>query len=362
MPSSTSSFERVVPALPWRRILIAVALLTAAATLGWEIRCRTWGYTATLNDTADLWAQQRRKVRPDSLVIIGDSRPLFDLDLDALEQGLGRRPVQLALAGSCAYPVLADLAADEDFHGTVIVGLVPLMFLAPGGPLLATSEKALKRYHHGTWAERSGHYIGRFLEERLAFLKQNDLTLESLLKRLPIPNRPRALIPPPFPPDFATVDPERRSRMTDKCARPGELQTRIKEGWLPLFTPPPPPSFVPKDVFLAGVGSAIETRFRDTAAAVKKIGARGGQVVFVRFPVTGRLKQLEDAATPRAGPWTRLLAETGAPGIYFEDYPELASFDCPEWSHLSAPDSVAFTQRLVPHLQKALAKGTEAAH
>ncbi len=42
------------------------------------------------------------------------------------------------------------------------------------------------------------------------------------------------------------------------------------------------------------------------------------------------------------------------PGIYFEDYPELADFTCPEWSHLSAGDSVEFTKRLVPHLRAAL--------
>jgi hypothetical protein len=77
-------------------------------------------------------------------------------------------------------------------------------------------------------------------------------------------------------------------------------------------------------------------------------------VVFVRFPVTGELKKLEDAATPREGPWDHLLAATRAPGIYFEDYPELAGFQCPEWSHLSAPDSVIFTHRLIPHLRQAL--------
>jgi hypothetical protein len=29
-------------------------------------------------------------------------------------------------------------------------------------------------------------------------------------------------------------------------------------------------------------------------------------------------------------------------------------FNCPEWSHLSAGDSVEFSKRLVPHLRKAL--------
>ena len=90
------------------------------------------------------------------------------------------------------------------------------------------------------------------------------------------------------------------------------------------------------------------------AAAVKKLQARGGKIVFIRFPMTADLKELETRATPRAGPWTRIINESGAPGIYFEDYPELASFDCPEWSHLSAPDSVEFSKRLVPHLRDAL--------
>ena len=72
---------------------------------------------------------------------MGDSRPLFDLDLDELEKGLGKRPVQLAIAGSCAFPVLADLANDESFHGTIICSIVPGMFFAPGGPLVETSDK-----------------------------------------------------------------------------------------------------------------------------------------------------------------------------------------------------------------------------
>ncbi len=356
MPSSISSFERAIPGLPWRQLTLAAALLTLAATVAWEIRCRAWGYAPTLNDTPDLWAQRREAVRPDSVVIIGDSRPLFDLDLDELEKGLGHRPVQLALAGSCAYPILADLAADESFHGTVICGLVPGMWLAPGGFLLETSETALKRRRTWTLAQRASHELGMLTEEHIAFLKQEDLTLAMLLLRLPIPNRPGALVPPPFPPYFQTMNRERRTRMTESCAQPGPLQDRVKYGWPALFTPPPPPTYVPKDAFLKGVGEAIEARFKDTAAAVQKLRARGGKVVFVRFPFTGELKKMEDAGAPRAGPWTRMLKDTGAPGIYFEDYPELAGFNCPEWSHLSAPDSVEFTKRLVPHLQQALGR------
>jgi hypothetical protein len=347
-------FERPIPALPWRGMTVVAVLIVCAATFAWELYVRSIGYTPTLNDTEDLWTQVRRRVQPESVVIVGDSRPLFDLDLDELEKGLGKRPIQIALAGSCAYPILADLINDDKFHGTVICSIVPGMFFVPGGPLLETSEKALKRYRTQTVAQRASHHLGMFLEERIAFLKQEDLTLDRLLAKLPIPNRPNAHVPPTFPPDFQTVDHERRMRMTENCAQPGELQTRIQQIWLPLFTPPPPPSYVPREIFMEQMGKAVEARFRDTAAAVNKLRSRGGKIVFVRFPHSGELKALEDRLSPREKTWDPLIKSTGAPGIYYSDFPELSGFNCPEWSHLSAGDSVEFTKRLVPHLRTAL--------
>ena len=260
-------------------------LTVFAAAAAWEIYVRSIGYGPTLNDTEDLWVQARRRVQPESVVIVGDSRPVFDLDLDELERGLGKRPVQLALPGSCAYPVFADLANDESFHGTIICSIVPGMFFAPGGPLLETSEKALGRYHKQTPAQRVSHHLGMFLEEHVAFLKQEDLTLDVLLKQLPIPNRPNAQVPPRFPPYFQTVDRERRARMIEQCAAPGsELARRIQQIWLPLFTPPPPPTYVPKEVFMAEHGQGDRRSFRrydeSRARNSRRAAARSFSFVF----------------------------------------------------------------------------------
>jgi len=348
-------YERPIPALPWRGMTVIVVLVVIAAAAAWEFYCRSIGYGPTLNDNEDLWTQARRRVKPESIVIIGDSRAWFDLDLDELQKGLGKRPEQLAAGGSCAYPVLADLANDERFHGTIICSVVPRMFFAPpGSPPMDRSEKAVRRYHTQTLAQRASQYLAMPLEEHVAFLKQEELTLEDLLKRLPIPNRPGALVPPRFPPYFQSEDRERRARMIEQCAQPGELQSRIQQIWLPLFTPPPPPTYIPQEVFTEKMKKAKEDRFRDTTAAVAKLRARGGKIVFVRFPLTGELKALEDRITPRSDIWNLLVKRTGTPGIYFEDYPELSSFNCPEWSHLSAGDSVEFTKRLIPHLRSAL--------
>ena len=349
-------FERPIPQIPWRGITVIVVVVVIAAACAWEFYCRSLGYGPTLNDNEDLWTINRQRIKPESVVIIGDSRGWYDLDLDELQKGLGKRPVQLAMGGGCAYPVLADLAADKTFHGTIICSFVPWLFFAPPGtPPMERGEKAVRRSHTQTPAQCASQYFAMPLEEHVAFLKQEELTLDDLLKRLPIPNRPGARVPPRLPPYFGTLDRERRARMTEECARPGsELQKRIQQIWLPLFTPHPPPSYIPTDVFMAKMKDAIEKRARDTIAAVEKLRGRGGKVVFVRLPVSGGLKALEDKTTPRNQTWDPLLQGTGAPGIYFEDFPELAGFNCPEWSHLSAGDSVEFSKRLVPHLRAAL--------
>jgi hypothetical protein len=349
-------FERPIPPAPWRGIAVVITIIVITATTVWELYCRSVGYRPTLNDNADLWTLRRQAVQPESIVIIGDSRGWFDLDLDELQKALGKRPLQLAMGGGCAYPMLDDLAKDETFHGTIICSVVPALFFAPpGSPPYVDTEKMVRRSHSQTPAQRISQYLTFPLEEHVAFLKQEDLTLNDLLERLPLPNRPGALVPPRDPPYFQTLDWERRARMTEECARPGsELARRIQQIWLPLFTPPPPPTYIPKDVFLAKMKEAIEQRFIDAIAATNKIRSRGGRIVFVRFPNSGGLKELEDKITPRQKTWDPLLQRTGVPGIYYSDFPELAGFTCPEWSHLSAGDSVEFTKRLIPHLRKAL--------
>jgi len=348
-------FERPIPRAPWRGIAVVITIVVIAATTVWELYCRSIGYAPTLNDNEDLWTLRRRAVKPESLVVIGDSRAWYDVDLDEFEKGLSKRPIQLAGGGMCGFPVLEDLANDQNFHGTIICSIVPRIFFAPPGtPSFERGEKVVKRFHNQTPAQRVSQYLAMPLEEHVAFLKQEELTLDDYLKKLPIPNRPGAQVPPRFPPYFGTEDRERRSRMIEECTNPnGELARRIQQIWLPLFQPPPP-TYIPKDVFMKQMGEAIDKRFHDVVDDIAKIRARGGKIAFVRFPYSGGLKQIEDRDQPRARTWDPLLQQTGAPGIYYSDFPELKDFECPEWSHLSAGDSVEFSKRLVPHLRRAL--------
>lgn len=88
--------------------------------------------------------------------------------------------------------------------------------------------------------------------------------------------------------------------------------------------------------------------------AVQAIEQRGGKVVFIRFPSSGELRTLENKFSPRQLFWEQILSVSGANGIHFEDYPELSSFECPEWSHLTKEDSIEFTRNLMPILEDIL--------
>lgn len=359
MPSSTSSFktyeiDRVIPRHPWLRLAGIALALALALTLSWEMVCRHWGYAPTLNDTSDLWASRRVLLDedPNRTVLIGASRMLFDFNMDVYEQAMGERPLQLATVGTNPGSYLEDLANHPEFKGTVIVGVVPGLFFAPGGPPVSKPTGNLKRYREWSPTQKVSHHLAVMLENRLAFLQQEDLTLNQLLKSLDIPNRPQAKVPPELPPYFYVINEERQAGMTDFAEQDEGIQKRIQQIWLPLFTPPPFPPEMSGDAIHKLIKKMADDTLAATQRRVEAIQKRGGKVVFVRFPSTGGLRELENKITPRAAYWDRVLEETGAPGIHFEDYPELREFDCPEWSHLTKKDAAEFTRRLVPLFQK----------
>src|SRR5436190_19307301 len=144
-------FERPIPTAPWRGIAIVITIIVIVATTAWELYCLSLGYAPTLNDNEDLWTMRRRIVEPESIVIIVDSCAWFDVDLDAFQKGLGKRPIQLAMAGSTVLPALADLADDKNFRGTIVCSIVPHLFFAPtGSPPMDRAETGIKRFHNQT--------------------------------------------------------------------------------------------------------------------------------------------------------------------------------------------------------------------
>jgi hypothetical protein len=88
---------------------------------------------------------------------------------------------------------------------------------------------------------------------------------------------------------------------------------------------------------------------------VAKIRARGGNVVFVRFPASGPAYSSEARSFPRSLSWEPLLHKTGATGVNFADHPQLQGYNLPEWSHMSAADAPRFTQALAGLIVRCIA-------
>jgi hypothetical protein len=354
MPSSTSSFktyqlERIIPRHNWAILALATLFLASLLIFSWELYCRNLGYAPTLNDTKDLWASRRVLIdkEPKRTVLIGASRMLFDFDMDVYEKEMGERPLQLATVGTNPGPYLEDLANHPNFSGTVIIGVVPGLFFAPGGPPMKSPLDHLKYFKDWSPSQKVGHYLGMFLERRFAFINQEDLTLNQLLLSLKVPNREKAKFHPELPPYFYTVDEERQGGMTDIAAQDLKLQKRIQQIWLPLFTPPPDKKKMSPSEKKAQIKKMADMVLKKTKKNVKKIVARGGKVIFIRLPSTGKLRELENKYTPRADYWDQILETTQSPGVHFEDFDQLKGFSCPEWSHLNKKDSTEFTKRLM---------------
>jgi hypothetical protein len=87
-----------------------------------------------------------------------------------------------------------------------------------------------------------------------------------------------------------------------------------------------------------------------SAEAVRRIRARGGDVIFIRPPSAPQLRVNEDHSLPRKLGWDRLLIGANANGIHADDLPQAQNLVIPEYSHLSRKCAAVFTDAYVRRL------------
>ena len=329
---------RDIPTQPWGRIIIIALVLTLLLVAGWEWHWRDFGATPSYQNSDGQWARQRRRIdhgEGDATVIIGSSRVLFDIQLPVWEQLSGRRPIQLALEGTSPIPVLEDLAADPAFHGRLVIGVTPFLFFTG----FAYRGGVIKYFHKESPSQRVGQWLSMHLLEPYFAFDDPDFALVTVLKRQAWPIRtgthPRIDVR-----KLSVSDADRNTHLWSKVIDDPEYQAKARTIWTQSFRPPPnaPPP--------AEAQRILDKQIERAAAAITTLRARGVEVTFVRAPSAGPFLDFENHAFPRARTWDVLLTRTGAPGIHFEDYPELQGLTLPEWSHLLPADAERFTASL----------------
>jgi hypothetical protein len=333
--------ERDIPPQPWGRILAIAAALFLFAMAGWEWYWRDFGARPAYRNSNGQWAIERRRINQgegDALVLAGASRVLFDVQLPEWERATGVRPIQLAMEGTSPLPMVEDLAADPDFTGELLIGVAPDIFFsgfAYRGDVVDYTKKQGPSQRSGTWLSM------HLLEPYFAFY-EDDFALATVVRRQDWPLRPgmpqRTRVR-----KLAESAVDRNTWMWDKVATDPEYRALARAIWAEDFGGPFPNMDTPEKA-----KKVIDAEIARAKKAIDPLRARGVKVLFVRLPSSGEYYAFEQKYFPRAQTWDRLLAETGTPGIHFEDHPQLQGYELPEWSHASAPEARRMTLALAP--------------
>jgi hypothetical protein len=320
--SSTSSSRPAPPSGRWGLAwAVALAAAVAAAAL-LETQARRLGVKPSWSSGLESWCVEASSLGPKEIAIVGTSRALTGIEPGEFSRLTGRGTRQLSINATSMLPVLEWLASREEFSGVVLAETVPGLEFRAGYERHAIAERFIREL------EDFCRSPARRLDALLARHLQTSLALRSPGFHLLAPYR-----------DRAGAGAGRLSMMTVEATRFVRLEFR-----------PEVPNAEEKRAETARPRPAGEAEraelFDRFAAAVRAIEARGGRVVFLFMPLTGRSAVEEELEFPRAKYWDRIAAGTNALKIHFRDAPALAGFTCPDGEHLDGVDAVRFTREL----------------
>ena len=354
MSSSTSSSDipyRDIPDRDWRLAWILCLALVMVGVAGWERLARSMqhlpgDFDETVNFAAQ-WAEERRKLdEPDHqyrVVLLGSSRMLWNADLDILEEELGTRPLQLAIAGTSPALMLEDLVNNTEFDGLVLVGVTTFLFNRLDEGFFG--GQALEWYDNPSPSERSSVRLHTFLSAHFGFLDDGFKLFELIDHYSQLPERDGAF-------DLSSgiwkLGRHTEDRQTDMWA-PVEVEgsfdnAQILAFWMQgLSRDPETPERMAEIA-----DSAVEF----FAPLVDELRARGGDIVFIRMPSAGKYLEHDLATNYRELTWQPMTEGIDAVWLNTMDYPALSTeLELPEWSHLSRQSQDDFSRRIVPVIE-----------
>lgn len=323
--------------------LIIALSVSLIATISWEIYWRSQGVEPNIDDTKNLWANQRAKLenpKENTVVFIGSSRILYDIQLDIWIEETQTDPVMLAAQGSSPIPVLKDIVENTDFNGTIMAGITNFLLFStiyPEADFMKRPQSLIDYYYDRTYAQRIGDALSIPLQRNLAFYRDgleewdSDVDLKSLLQKFKDERSgPRY----PVWNNFEDITVERHMKMPARMENDTAYANTVKNVWKFLLSGEAPPP--DKD-------GTINT-FVDLA---KKFIDRGGNLILLRCPSDGVFLGMDQFGFPREEYWDVLVEKSGAKGYNYLDYEQLQGLFLPEWSHLATKDAQFFTKEII---------------
>ncbi len=334
----------------YRKIWLLALALSFVVLGGWEGFWRLKGYhrMPPAQDSRE-WAVLRKTAArggDKAVVLIGTSRMIIDFDTDLFTGATGLRPVQLAIEGKSPLAVLANLADDHNFNGTVICDFHEVFVYATEGTknprMNLSAQDFVKTYTDRSFLTellpaRVDQYAHKFFTQTFVF-QMPELRPTNAIHYLV-----RGQLPPK-PQDSGTITREGMTISVRGRQLTGDELEKLRKHFEELT-----------ETCIKSTTTSASLR-TDVAGyvdgIVRRIQARGGRVVFVCFPIGGKLWEINERSYPKKDFWDYLASHAAGTWIHFADYPALSGYNLPDWSHLDADGRLKFTKGLTDILVK----------
>ncbi|MEM9701398.1 MAG: hypothetical protein AAF907_02990 [Planctomycetota bacterium] len=315
---------------PARSGLRAAVFAVAAALIGLEALWAGVDWPRSVSDTPALRAYYLHGAEesgPNAVALLGASRMRQGFDTRVFYERYPDRPL-FHLANGPSVAVLERLA-DAGFSGTVLYSF--RSDYATDRAVAASEEELESLLSHGSFERLAGRATAwrqwsvRALQYRLGWSG----LIEQILRQRGLPRLPASVV--------------RQDRFN-----PVDRVRQASYGELKSAAPPLGPDRTPDR---SGLSADRLRHLERVRTAVTAVQARGGRVVFIRFPTDDDHLLWDDLNQPRDLHWDRFADLTGAVTIHFQDVPGLSGFECPDDSHLDRRDAPLFTAALLDELE-----------
>ena len=264
----------------------------------------------------DVWAAQRHQIEKHDVpvALIGDSRTLYDTDLDRFAQLTGVRPLQLGIPDGTGLPVLEDIADDPQFKGLAIVGMSEASYFDTRFTVIR-SRKALELSRWESPSKWASFQVQRLLSKALAML-DDSYQLSTFVIHLDPDWRPGVRGPYHDVWKMGETRADGQSFLWRRLDHDQHLSEHTRSVWHQFATP------VPLDE------PSIQAILVRSKIAVDKIRSRGGDVVFLRPPSSPDLREIEEKHLARHRGWDALLAIPMRRAFTQMIFPPYSTFFC----------------------------------
>lgn len=348
MPLSISNSNSRIPSGPYgRQWLLTIGLFILTVASG-EYYFRFSGYRPSVKDTPALWAYNRNRCQTESssdmVAVLGDSRMQVGFSPSVFSDTIACNDVvMLPIGGSYCLSVMKDIALHSEFRGVVLCSVMEFHFLGIDNK---ESEYHLKCYHD---LYSDSKFSGFFKTINTLCNRE----IESCLAVTQIhPERIMKAVSKPSPSYY---------NMKKSRYRPADYRGRLSVEQLQEL----------RDRRLVGVTSVLSGPERTEDELISKrsewmkcvgqvwewakiIEDRGGRVILIRFPTSGKRLDCDLKLYPKEIFWDYAAMRSPIEMIHFLDVPGADKFECPDTSHLNYDDGEKFTAMIAEEL---IAKG-----